>query len=378
LPSDQSQLQDILALIELSVFDPSAMPLLYQSIAERLGAEGIGLQIIDKQTSKTLYSFDAGIDASDHRRYYDEVYLHNPRVPQLMATPVGRVFTDLAITSPEQRRSNHYYAWLGSIGYREGICLKLLDQPDCLGAIAFERRADTRLPLEDALALAETLSGPLSRAAAIGRHLALAEFRSQGFAAAASAAVPAAALLSLQGRVVDANAGFRAIVDRRDGLFLADGEPCGSVAAGVQALRRAITNSLDALRTGQGTGNSAALLPRRNGRPPYRVFVQPIRPTTSEQAGFCWGFEAGLLLLVDEPDRAASLARVNALASLYRLTPAEIRVADGLSRGNNVTTIAADHGVSVTTVRSQLKRILEKTETSRQGELIALINRLPA
>jgi DNA-binding CsgD family transcriptional regulator len=186
------------------------------------------------------------------------------------------------------------------------------------------------------------------------------------------------ALLSLQGRVVDANAGFRAIIERRDGLFLADGEPRGSVAAGAQALRRAITTSLEALRSGQGAGNSAALLPRLNGRPPYRVFVQPMAPATREKAGFYWGFEAGLLLLVDEPDRAASLARVNALASLYGLTPAEIRVAEGLSRGDNVTTIAADHGVSVATVRSQLKRILEKTETSRQAELVAMINRLPA
>jgi DNA-binding CsgD family transcriptional regulator len=378
LPSDQQQLQQILALIEHSVFDPSAMPALYQSIADLLGAEGIGLQIIDKQTSKTLYSFDAGIDASDHRRYYDEVYLHNPRVPQLMTTPVGRIFTDRAITSPEQRRSNPYYAWLGSIGYREGICLKLLDQPDCLGAIAFERRPDTSRPLEDALALAQLLSGPLSRAAAIGRHLALAEFRSQGFAAAAAAAVPAAALLSPQGHVVDANAGFRAILDRRDGLFLAGGEPRGCVAAGARALRCAITAGLDALRTGNGAGNCAALLPRLNGRPPYRVFVQPVRPATHEQAGFRWGLEAGLLLLVDEPERAASAARIDALASLYGLTRAEIRVAEGLGRGDNVTAIAAEHGVSVATVRSQLKSILAKTETSRQGELVVLINRLPA
>lgn len=378
MPSDQQRLQDILGLIEQSVFDPTANPVLYQSIAGMLGAEGIGLQIIDKQTSKTLYSFDAGIDASDHRRYYDEVYLHNPRLPQLMTTPVGQIFTDQAITSSEQRRSNAYYAWLGSIGYRDGICLKLLDQPDCLGAIAFERPTDTALPLEDALALAQSLSGPLSRAAAIGRHLALAEFRSQGFAAAAAAAVPAAALLSLQGRVVDANAAFKAIVDRRDGLFLAGGEPRGSVATGAQALRHAIIAGLEALHTGQGSGNSAALLPRLNGRSPYRVFVQTLRPATNEQTGFRWGFEAGLLLLVDEPDRAASPARANALASLYRLTRAEIRVAEGLGRGDNLATIAADHGVSVATVRSQLKRILDKTDTSRQAELVALINRLPA
>ena len=64
------------------------------------------------------------------------------------------------------------------------------------------------------------------------------------------------------------------------------------------------------------------------------------------------------------------------ISALFDLTPAEARVARGIGQGNSVKDMALQLKVSNETVRTQLKRALAKTSTSRQGELISLLTRL--
>jgi len=66
------------------------------------------------------------------------------------------------------------------------------------------------------------------------------------------------------------------------------------------------------------------------------------------------------------------------MKSLFDLTPSEARVASGIARGETPETIAASGGVAITTVRSQIRSVLEKTGTSRQSDLAGLLARLGA
>lgn len=61
------------------------------------------------------------------------------------------------------------------------------------------------------------------------------------------------------------------------------------------------------------------------------------------------------------------------LAQSYGLTPAEIRITQELTQGRKLTQIAADLGVSRTTVAFHMRNIFQKTGTGRQVELIALV-----
>ena len=64
------------------------------------------------------------------------------------------------------------------------------------------------------------------------------------------------------------------------------------------------------------------------------------------------------------------------LCELFRLTPAEARLAGLLAEGY-VLKEAADHlGVTIATVRSQRKQGFQKTGASRQSELVRLVLRL--
>lgn len=64
------------------------------------------------------------------------------------------------------------------------------------------------------------------------------------------------------------------------------------------------------------------------------------------------------------------------LADIFQLTPAERRLAELVSRGLTPEQSAQRLGVSINTVRSQLRALFRKTETERQAELAALFNRV--
>ena len=63
---------------------------------------------------------------------------------------------------------------------------------------------------------------------------------------------------------------------------------------------------------------------------------------------------------------------IELVQSLFDLTPAEARVARDLASGKAVETIAVDRGVSPSTVRTQVRGVLEKTGCSRQIDVVAL------
>jgi DNA-binding CsgD family transcriptional regulator len=66
------------------------------------------------------------------------------------------------------------------------------------------------------------------------------------------------------------------------------------------------------------------------------------------------------------------------LATMYGLTPAETRIARLLCEGLSINEIAESSLVSVHTVRSQVKALLEKTDCNRQAELVARLSNMPS
>jgi DNA-binding CsgD family transcriptional regulator len=65
------------------------------------------------------------------------------------------------------------------------------------------------------------------------------------------------------------------------------------------------------------------------------------------------------------------------MRQLYGLTPAEARVANLLLEGAEVREAAGRIGITLETCRFHIKRVLAKTETHRQAELLWLMLSLP-
>src|SRR5262249_37015403 len=73
-----------------------------------------------------------------------------------------------------------------------------------------------------------------------------------------------------------------------------------------------------------------------------------------------------------DPERSSPM-RSTYLQELYGLTAAEAAVAVETSRGEGMHAVSAAMGVSVTTAKTHLCRVFEKTGTRRQAELVRLM-----
>jgi len=87
-------------------------------------------------------------------------------------------------------------------------------------------------------------------------------------------------------------------------------------------------------------------------------------------AGKGWA-AAKLAELMDLPVPSEQMLR-----TIFDLTPAEARLAQSLSRGDNLEHVAQSLNIRMTTARSQLAAIFAKTQTCRQAQLVAILSRL--
>jgi len=89
-------------------------------------------------------------------------------------------------------------------------------------------------------------------------------------------------------------------------------------------------------------------------------------------AGMFGKAEAAAIVFVRQRNASISF-HPEELQSTYGLTDAEVALALALTRGVTLKEHAAARGVSINTVRAQLKQVLSKTGTARQTDVVRLI-----
>lgn len=174
-------------------------------------------------------------------------------------------------------------------------------------------------------------------------------------------------LTGADGRVMYANAAARETVAVRDGLAIRDGRISLPAAA-----QRRLQDAIAAVAGGTGLPLQNIEVSRGPDKSPYRLLLMSVPSLGALPLGTSQ--PAAAILVMDsesaiEPDPAI-------LREVFALTPAEARVTGRLVLGRSVEEIAGESGVSVETVRSQVRSILSKTNTGRQGELISLVLRM--
>jgi DNA-binding CsgD family transcriptional regulator len=93
-------------------------------------------------------------------------------------------------------------------------------------------------------------------------------------------------------------------------------------------------------------------------------------------AGELSAFDRPLAMIVVIAPRRHAPATAD-LAELFGLSPAESRLAVALMAGKKLSTIAADTGLRITTLRTQLSAILKKVGADRQADLMRILASVP-
>ena len=112
------------------------------------------------------------------------------------------------------------------------------------------------------------------------------------------------------------------------------------------------------------------IIVRRESKRPLVLKALPVPPAARSP------FLGARAVLVLNDLEGTAAVNPDMLGKVFELTPAQARLAGKLATGSSMETAAAEMGVTVETARSHLKAIFSRTGTHRQGELVALLNRL--
>lgn len=163
------------------------------------------------------------------------------------------------------------------------------------------------------------------------------------------------------------------------GDAVGNGDPISAVRGMIAAVR---TEETHALRleieraTAEGRhieGSGVVPLRHKDGRPAM-AHVLPLH-RGDLRPGLIAGAAAAILVT---PPKAPAGVPTEALAALFELTSAEVRVVNEIAAGKNRGEAASSLGLADSTVKTHLERIFSKTETSTQQELSRLISDLSA
>jgi len=284
----------------------------------------------------------------------------NPRMPRMTArNHAGFLRDNDCFTDEELDRDPVYTGFWRKrgLGWNAGTLLSSVSGDSMV--FSFEK-AYAKGPVErSAIEFLDSLRPHLARAALLSARLGLQ--RAEALAALLDAlGVPGAALTG-RGALMAANPLFqnlmpRVVQDRRTGLTLMHAKA-----------DRILQDALLRIGSAVPTAISSIALPANDQVPPMILHVVPIRGAAHD----IFGHAASVLMITPVNRAAAPVAHV--LQDLFDLTPAEARIARGISDAKSVDALAVEFGVSRETVRSQLKAVLLKTGLSRQQELVALL-----
>ncbi len=213
---------------------------------------------------------------------------------------------------------------------------------------------------------ARALMPHLQRMALVARHLRGADLASRAAQAALDTLAHATLLLDRAGRLVHANAAGDALLRANDGIAATRNGLTGATAAATRRLEATIAAAA------REPGLAGTLrLPRPSGLPALALVAMPLRGLDD----FLFVDRPAVLVCVADPAlRLAMPART--LVTLFGLTSAEAELALAVLAGQELKAIAAASGRSVNTVRNLLARLMAKTDTHRQSELVRLLDRL--
>ncbi|MEX2201971.1 MAG: helix-turn-helix transcriptional regulator [Dongiaceae bacterium] len=358
-------LSDTIGAIYDCALDPEYWPGALARMGQLSESPSGGICIHDLAARQEFRLFEFGYPNGFTERYEE----YSPESPFALAAStqsVGDVRTIADLCSEEELLESRFYRQLlEPFGYFDFIGLLALKTGARVASMHASRTRGAPPYGAREVELFRLLAPHVSRAVAISDALDVRTLRSEALEATLDGLVAGVYLAARDGRIVYMNAS--AVRQARTGTAL---RVVGNrLVPNDQAARVALANAIaDASRDivdGEhalaipekgGVGYVATLLPLEHGR--RRSIVAP--------------FAASVAIFTQEPTQVP-LMPGEAFARLYGLTGGELRVSMALAQGLGAKEAAEMLGISEPTVRTHLQHMFLKTGTSRQAELLHLL-----
>jgi DNA-binding CsgD family transcriptional regulator len=367
--------QRMLELIDLiygAVGKPEMWDRVVQEIALTTGSASIGFFAGAPDAMRPALLSMTGIDLGTWRSFSDYYASINPIMARCEAklSPDELWKSDMVITDAELGKTEFYNDFFkpNRMHYTMGLRLVLESGPSA--SFSCQRPKDDGPFSEAAEVVATTLKPHLQRALELHHRMGAMETATMGLEAALDAHEHAVFGVGTDGRVMLLNRRAEAVVREGDCLRLSNGRLTAVSSRDNRKLQKLLS---DAVGIGFGPEQASAMLLERTSD------KAALRMTATRFVSTINGGSRGLAALVFVSDPASvPQSRGTLMRALYGLTPAEARVSDLLLQGLDTAEVADQLGLTLGTVQLQTKRVMSKTGTRRQAELLKLGLSLPA
>lgn len=353
--------------------DPGAWSLALAEAARFCDADGAHFLIWDNRASQPNLSAVAGFDSRTEALYMSYYGAIDPRRQLIASTPVGIIsachehfdsafvgksefYNDFLIPS-----GGRYIAGARLIGSGEQTVIMAVHRGTRRGPFTIQDRSMLQRLLPHLRWTAELHS----RLQPLHRDLRIAE------AALADLAI-AVVVVDRNGRIRLLNSAAEALLRQDDGLTVRHGRLVAVEPDTAARLTHAIGAATVAY-AGSGTVTPRAVeVSRPSGRRPFLVMAMPLTEGAATNT-----IKGAAFIHIVNPDLEERPA-TQVLKQLFGFTTAEAELAVLLMQDKRPEEIATERDVRLSTVRTQLRALLAKTDTTRQAALVRLLGRLTA
>jgi|GEM_PF-5837167 len=356
--------------------DVDHWPSLLKDINQFLDGHGITLLFTDSQLKPIDQFFSDNISPESIKDYQAHFHTVDVRMQRAIPGALNTIFTDRDLVDETIVEGHEFYQdFLRPIGHRY-IVSAAMDLDD--GSYAFcsshrglkQDHADS-----DIVEKAGLLMPHLRRSLQLRRRLSTVSAQNQVALGLLDGLGQALFLIDSDGRVIWQNAWAERLLRQQDGLITSDGELRTLSVTTASELQHLISSVIKTSNLPLAKPGGMMTIPRPSLKRSYQVLVTPLpqSPEMDIASRDLKIIPAAAIFIMDLEQKP--VPSVELLRRLYKLTPAEARLATALGSGITVKAYAEQTRLSVHYVRWLLKQVEAKTDTRRITDLIQLLAR---
>lgn len=358
-PNDIAELTD---LFFAAAYDDREWTRAASKLKSVLNGSSAAVGLVDLSTAEHIL-LHGECDAPFDQQFMDPE-LQNPVLPVMMRSGVGTVVSDYGLVPGEEfRRSIFYNEWLVPQGEQGMLSVKTLSNGRLIAMIGVNRGLRQQAIDDEDVALLRRLTPMLTRISTMRADLGALRLNERG---------STYDRLSVGIAIVDAGGKVLHINDEAERLFVDAGSGIGVTHGTLQAgratpaLRRLIHDALQEPDDVVGLGGHLGLSDGARG---LALTVAPMR----DAAMYGLPLLRAAIVFIQEMGGPAPRGFEARVAALFGMTPREAELAAMLVAGSTMQEVAEQQGISIATARSHLSQLFRKTDTSKQGQLVALL-----
>jgi PAS domain S-box-containing protein len=293
----------------------------------------------------------------------------DPVISKQSEIPVGRAFLGCEIVpDSEYKRSNYYQEFARKVDAFKVLASLMIREGGSIDTISFFR-PETHSPYtKREKKLLDVFIPHITRALDLQNRLHVTNTRASLLQNSFDTLQSAIVLLKQDGKVIFLNRAAEDLIGQCAELYLRRDRLCAMSHADHSKLEQLI-KKVAIGNGGQRLGEGMTI--RRETGDRLQIIAAPV--PIDRQATLMAGLGPVAMLVIHDPGQHTQMPH-EAIAAMFGLTPSEARLLLALSEGQTLSQYADASHVTQNTARTHLKSVFAKTNTSRQSDLVRLMN----